>query len=472
MNLAHGGHHNWQQRHDWGQDGGYGYQDGGYGYGEHGGWEKQVTWGTNSVWNYHNDASWTEQPGDTELESGGEGEESENGKEEDPLVTVDDPKDKPWVDKNWDESWEKWDKQDWEERQQCAKDLDAEPLTASELAAAETVPDATTSTDTPMSPTSTEAPAAPTRWSWEWDPNKPGAWYWIQLVEVSNSENKPCEPGPSTPQPAGNRRRHSFKRPETPSTELTSQKKDLPVKWGPIKNATIALALFQGKESPLPLALTSGPQHADIPNMTLAEQIRFVQENFKSVEDFLSWEPLGSFSYDLRNTLKEISGLLFELEVTDHAEVVRTLKNGGRLDLKGAKTLQGITLWQCSKLLYWLRGYKEFENLVQNGPSTTFYKTSLNEKIWAEVLATHNLMTDWAFDNPKDTMQYINSGDWWPFVAHFTEDCLSTCYTQCKVFTKQNYTKRSLNQNILSIYLSIYLAIYLCKIISNQNALY
>ena len=39
---AHGGHHNWQQRHDWGQDGGYGYQDGGYGYGEHGGWEKPI----------------------------------------------------------------------------------------------------------------------------------------------------------------------------------------------------------------------------------------------------------------------------------------------------------------------------------------------------------------------------------------------------------------------------------------------
>ena len=408
---AHGAH-DWQQRHDWGQDG-----DWGGDWGRDGGWDKHVTWGTNSTWNY--DASWTEPPQDTKDDTAHEGEESENGEEEDPPVAVDDPMDKPWVDNK---SWEKWDKLDWEERQQSGENLDGAPLTASDLAAlAETVPDATPSTDTPVSPTSE---MLTTTWDWEWDPKNPGQWYWLESVEISNSATglSCCEPGPSTPRPANSKRRHSTKRPETPSAELTPHRKDLPVKWGPIKNATLALALFQGKESPQPLALTSGPDNADIANMTLAEQIRFVQEHFKSQEDFLSWEPLGSLNYDLRSILKEIAELLFVFQVTDHSEVVRTLKDGAELNLKSANTLQGITVWQCSKLIQWLKGYKDFENLALTGPSTTFYKTSLNEKIWAEVLATHNLMTDWAFDDPKDTMQYINSSHWKPFVALFTKD--------------------------------------------------
>jgi len=123
-------------------------------------------------------------------------------------------------------------------------------------------------------------------------------------------------------------RRYSSKGP--PSAGLTNTEKESPIKWGPIKNAKLALGLFcvQGVEDQPDDVGTLQVKWWDddiinkLPELTLADHIRFVKSNFSKFEQVKNWQPTG-LSQDLFATLLDIAGLVFKQGVQDPAQIVR-----------------------------------------------------------------------------------------------------------------------------------------------------
>ena len=156
-----------------------------------------------------------------------------------------------------------------------------------------------------------------------WDAGKHDASYDKADKEITEAEDAKDKVKPPVVL-----RRYSSKGP--PSAGLTNTEKESPIKWGPIKNAKLALGLFcvQGVEDQPDDVGTLQVKWWDddiinkLPELTLADHIRFVKSNFSKFEQVKNWQPAG-LSQDLFATLLDISGLVFKQGVQDPAQIVR-----------------------------------------------------------------------------------------------------------------------------------------------------
>ncbi len=251
-----------------------------------------------------------------------------------------------------------------------------------------------------------------------------------ETVEVEQKEKKKDSPT----------RRHSTKRPASPSLGLTAvppfEKKDIPVKWGPIKNASAALSIF--KQSQGYKEKENNPDEEQprvswwdtdyvntIADMTVAEKIRVVQE-FTTFSRFLNWRP-QQLSEETWTSLTDIANLVFKYGAVDSAEIVRHLKQSTTPDvppdsLRGLKSLRDMSKEQCTKLVYWLNGQDHRATFENYGQKSMFYRTMLNDALWPEVLAAHSLVWDWWLESPQLVFNYIRGENWKPFVKWFQPD--------------------------------------------------
>ena len=233
-------------------------------------------------------------------------------------------------------------------------------------------------------------------------------------------------------------RRHSVKRPPSPSLGLTDvppfEKKDIPVKWGPIKNASAALSIFkksQGHEEKDYTKEETGEARVSwwddnyinmIEDMTVAEKIRVVME-FTSMSRLLNWRP-PQLSESTWASLTDIANLVFNYGLVDSAEIVRYLKQSATLDfpslsLKGLSTLRDMNMEQCTKLAHWLNGQDDRETFERIGQKSMFYRTMLEEAHWPEVLAVRSLIWDYWLESPQLIFKYIRGESWETFVKWF-----------------------------------------------------
>ena len=156
-----------------------------------------------------------------------------------------------------------------------------------------------------------------------WDAGKHDASYDKADKEITEAEDAKDKVKPPVVL-----RRYSSKGP--PSAGLTNTEKESPIKWGPIKNAKLALGLFcvQGVEDQPDDVGTLQVKWWDddiinkLPELTLADHIRFVKSNFSKFEQVKNWQPAG-LSQDLFATLLDIAGLVFKQGVQDPAQIVR-----------------------------------------------------------------------------------------------------------------------------------------------------
>ena len=165
-------------------------------------------------------------------------------------------------------------------------------------------------------------------------------------------------------------RRHSVKGPPSPGLGLTDvpplEKKDIPVKWGPIKNASAALSIFkqsQGYNEEDKKEKTSDEGQVSwwdddysnmIEDMTVAEKIRVVME-FTTMSRLMNWRP-PQLSESTWTSLTDIANLVFNHRLVDSAEIARYLKQSAALDyppasLKGLDCLKDMNMDQCTKLV-------------------------------------------------------------------------------------------------------------------------
>lgn len=233
-------------------------------------------------------------------------------------------------------------------------------------------------------------------------------------------------------------RRHSVKRPPSPSLGLTDvppfEKKDIPVKWGPIKNASAALSIFkksQGHEEKDYTKEETGEARVSwwddnyinmIEDMTVAEKIRVVME-FTSMSRLLNWRP-PQLSESTWASLTDIANLVFNYGLVDSAEIVRYLKQSATpdfppLSLKGLSTLRDMNMEQCTKLAHWLNGQDDRETFERIGQKSMFYRTMLEEAHWPEVLAVRSLIWDYWLESPQLIFKYIRGESWETFVKWF-----------------------------------------------------
>ena len=265
------------------------------------------------------------------------------------------------------------------------------------------------------------------------------------------------------------RRRHSRKKPEEGSSGLTvtpAEKKDLPVKWGPIKNLQAALKLFRnsgpasekqsekGLENPKETDDTIKEEKptvtwwdedmiASIPGMTIAEKIRLVLE-FPTLEKLEGWRPPQSQLPRLAwHSLLDIANLVFNYAVLEPADIVRHLKEGSvpgskSVTLKYVEDLRDMTMDQCTSLYQWLTLFVNREMLEKHGPGHAFYSAMLNDKIWSEVVAVHSLVWDWWFESPHTVLMYVlkaQTGSLLPTLSNQRKCSRRTAFSDCPKYT-------------------------------------
>ena len=292
-----------------------------------------------------------------------------------------------------------------------------------------------------------------------------------EKAEVEQKEEKKASPT----------RRHSTKRPASPCLALTYvppfEKKDIPVKWGPIKNASAALSIFKQSQG---YDETNAQQEKDedmnvedkkdegaprvswwdndyvnkIPEMTVAEQIRVVQE-FTTMSRLLSWKP-PQLPETTWTALTDIANLVFNYGVIDSATIVRHLKQSTVPDvppatLKGLKALRDMNMEQCTALVYWLNGKDDRKSFESYGQTSSFYRTMLNDALWPEVLAVRSLIWDYLMESPQIIFKYIHGENWEVFVTWFqpdpvdvAQDCNCVCMSYR--FLKVHVLKRTCSQ--------------------------
>lgn len=262
-----------------------------------------------------------------------------------------------------------------------------------------------------------------------------------ETEEGKENENDEPKEEEKDPIPTTRRRRSRKSPPSEDGSGLIAspaEKKELPVKWGPIKNLQAALKLFRnsGSEKETPKASREDDSKEEklsvtwwdqdfidgIPNMTVAEKIRLVMQ-FPTLAKLEGWKPpqLPRLAW---HSLLDIANLVFNYDVMEPAEIVRHLKGGTvpgsrSASLKYLETLRDMSMDQCTMLYQWLTTFENREKLNVDAPHHVFYSAMLDDKLWTEVVAIHSLIWDWWFESPHTVLMYVQGPNWGSFVDTF-----------------------------------------------------